>query len=440
MTLDPITHDYLALAHGIDRLVPGFIDADVGPPREADRLGDAEPATPLGLLEQARALAGQVAEADYPERRRAYLAAQVAAMVEVCRSLAGEAIDYAAEVRGRFDIEPDHTPEANFDAAIAAIDDALPGSGPIPVRMAAWRERFEVAPEVAMDLLDVIVPEIRRRTLAFVDLPDGEDVAFALVRDQPWSGYNWFLGESRSRVELNTDLPIRANGLTGLVCHEAYPGHHTEHSLKEWHLYRQRGWDEHAVQLISTPQAVISEGIATLAETVVFPAGELHAWQAETLYPRAGITGDPGREARLDAAQRDLRAVNANAALLLHGGGASEDEAVAYIMRYGLRDEADARQSLRFITDPTWRSYVFTYHAGRDLLGRWLDRGAPDQATRLARFRDLLTTQVTPSLVAGWLAAGPDDDGTRQGGGGQDGVEPALDPVSEAPAAIPSPS
>ncbi|MEJ7763352.1 MAG: hypothetical protein WKF80_11220 [Thermomicrobiales bacterium] len=437
MTLDPITHDYLALAHGIDRLVPGFIDAYTGPPREADRLGDAEPATPLGLLEQARALAEQVMTADYPERRRGYLAAQAGAMVEVCRSLAGEAIDYGAEVRGRFDIEATHTPEAEFDAAIAAIDDALPGTGPIPARMAAWRDGFTVSPDVAMGLLDVIVPEIRRRTLAFVDLPVGEDVQFALVNGQPWSGYNWFLGETRSRVELNTDLPIRANGLTGLVCHEAYPGHHTEHGLKEWHLYRQRGWDEHAVQLISTPQAVISEGIATLAETVVFPGGELYAWQAETLYPRAGITGDPAREARLDAAGRALRAVNANAALLLHGEGAGEDEAVAYIMRYGLRDEAEARQSLRFIADPTWRSYVFTYHAGRDLLGRWLDRDDPDQATRLDRFRELLTTQVTPSLVAGWLAAGPGgNDGSGPGAGGEPD-ETAPDPAAEA---IPSPS
>ncbi len=438
MTLDPITHDYLALAHGIDRLMPGFIDAYVGPPRAADRLGDAEPATPIGLLEQARALVDQVMTAEYPARRRTYLAAQAEAMVEVCRSLAGEAIDYGAEVRGRFDIAPNHTPEATFDAAIAEIEDILPGTGPIPARMAEWRERFTVSPETAMGMLDVIVPEIRRRTLDFIDLPDGEDVQFALVQDQPWGGYNWFLGGGRSRVELNTDLPIRANGLTGLVCHEAYPGHHTEHSAKEWHLYRERGWDEHAVQLISTPQAVISEGIATLAETVVFPGGELHAWQAETLYPRAGITGDPERESRLDAAGRALRAVNANAALLLHGDGATEDDAVAYIMRYGLRDEAEARQSLRFIADPTWRSYVFTYHAGRDLLGRWLDRGEPDHATRLARFRDLLTTQVTPSMVAGWLDG--DAEGATGIGPETDGMRGAAADIGTEPEAIPSPS
>ncbi|HEV2107661.1 MAG TPA: hypothetical protein VGR16_05315 [Thermomicrobiales bacterium] len=415
MSLDPISHDYIALAHGIDRQVPGFIDAYAGPPEMRARFAEAEPATPLGLLEQAQALAGQVAESDYPERRKAYLTAQVQAMVAVCRQLTGEMLSYADEVRGCFDVEPARTPEAVFEAAISELDGLLPGQGDVRERMMAWRQRFEVSPETARVLIDVIVPEIRRRTAAFVDLPQGEEVEFRLVSDKPWNGYNWYLGNARSRVEINTDLPIRANALTGLVCHEAYPGHHTEHSLKERRLYQERGWGEHAIQLISTPQAVISEGIATLAETIVFPAGELHAWQAERLYPVAGLSGDPEREAGIDAAQRALRAVNANAALLLHAGHVSEDDVLAYLMRYGQRDEAEARQSLRFIDDPLWRAYVFTYHAGRDLLARWLDGG-----DRLSRFRTLLTEQVSPSLVMEWLA-------------GEDSPEPS-------PEAVPSPS
>lgn len=405
MSLDPISHDYIALAHGIDLQVPGFIDAYAGPPEMRTRLAEAEPATALGLVEQAQALARQIAESDYPERRKAYLTAQVEAMVTVCRKVSGETFDYRDEVRGCFDIEPAHTPEAAFESAIAELDEILPGDGDVPSRMVAWRRGFEVSPSTARELIEIIVPEIRRRTAAFVDLPGDEDVEFSLVDGKPWGGYNWYLGNARSRVEINTDPPIHANTLTGLVCHEAYPGHHTEHSLKERHLYQERGWGEHAVQLISTPQAVISEGIATLAETVVFPGNELPIWQAEVLYPAAGISGDSEREGRITAAQRALRAVNANAALLLHAEGKPEHEVVAYIMRYGLKSEAEARQGFQFINDPLWRAYVFTYHAGRDLLGRWLDGGA-----RLARFRQLLTEQVYPSLVSEWSSDSQPDD------------------------------
>ncbi len=400
MNLDSLSRDYLVLAFGIERHLPGYVDSYFGPAEVRENRAAAEPATPEGLLEQAEVLAEQVADGEGPPDRLGFLGAQARAMIATCRKLAGDDLSYADEVRGCFDIAPTRTPEAVFEQAIAELDDLLPGDGPVRERMVAWRRRFEVAPEVARTLLDVVVPEVRRRTLEVVDLPPEEAVEFAFVSDKPWSGYNWYLGRSRSRVELNTDLPIRANALTGLICHEAYPGHHTEWTLKEHHLYRDRGLGEFAIQLIHTPQAVIAEGIATLAESILFPDGDLHRWQAERLYPLAGLEGDPERETRLDAAQRALRAVNANAALLLHADGAPEEEVVAYIARYGLRDEPEARQNLRFIADPLWCAYVFTYHAGRDLLGRWLSNGS-----RTERFRRLLTEPVWPSEVEEWIAA-----------------------------------
>ncbi len=398
--LDSLSRDYLALAFGIERLVPGYVDSYFGPPEMREQADAAEPATPEGLLEQAEVLAEQVADGDEPPERKGFLGAQLRAMVATCRKLAGDDLPYGEEVRRCFDIPPTRTPETVFEAAIAELEDLLPGDGPVSERMVNWRRQFDVTPEVAQTLLDVVVPEVRRRTQEVVDVPTGEAVEFTFVSDKPWSGYNWYLGQSRSRVEINTDLPIRANALTGLICHEAYPGHHTEWTLKEHHLYRGRGLGEFSIQLIHTPEAVIAEGNAMLAESILFPDGGLYAWQAEHLYPVAGLEGDPEREARLEAAQRALRAVNANAAMLLHAEGAPEDEVVAYIARYGLRDEAESRQSLRFIADPLWRAYIFTYHAGRDLLGRWLASG-----DRTDRFRRLLTEPVWPSLIEGWIAA-----------------------------------
>ena len=64
-------------------------------------------------------------------------------------------------------------------------------------------------------------------------LPDGEICDFELVTDKPWSGFNTYLGGLRSRVDINTDLPVLSLFLPHLVAHEAYPGHHTEHTRKE---------------------------------------------------------------------------------------------------------------------------------------------------------------------------------------------------------------
>jgi hypothetical protein len=399
--LDPISHEYLSLALSIDRLAPGFVDAYLGPPelKEVATAGDAP--DPKRLQNRLRGLLIRLSEADLAPSRIGYLSAQLEAMLTICRTLAGESIPYPDEVRHLFDVDAERTPDAKLDAAIDQLESVLPGDGPLAERMIAWRKQFEISPETALALIDVIQPEIRQRTLAFVDLPPGDAIEYRLVRDQPWSGYNWYLGNGRSRVELNTDLPIEASRLTDLLCHEGYPGHHTEHTLKE-QLYLSHGYGEHAIQLINTPECIISEGIASLAEEVLLGADGIIPFRHEHVYPAAGITVDPDQEAAIRAAAAALKAVPANAALLLHADGRSEADVLSYLMRYGLVTEQSARKRLEFISDPLWRAYIFTYHAGYDLLGAWLDAGMPDE--RQARFRTLLTEQVYPSVIMKWLA------------------------------------
>jgi hypothetical protein len=268
--------------------------------------------------------------------------------------------------------------------------------------MVAWRQSYAIPPETARRLVDVILPELRARTQEFVDLPEGEAIEIRMVKDQPWSGYNWYLGNGHSRVDLNTDLPIYAYRLTDLLAHEGYPGHHTEHALKE-RLYTEQGLGEHALQLINTPECVISEGIATVAEKMLFAPDELVRFRRERVYPVAGITGDPEREVAIGAAMRILRSAPGNAALLLHQENRDPEDVVAYLQHYALSTEAEARQRLRFIADPLWRAYIFTYHVGYELISTWLDQ-APTE--RYKRFRTLLTDQVYPSQIAAWTASG----------------------------------
>lgn len=394
MPIDDISTQYITLAFALDHYVEGFVDAYFGPP--ALRTG-GPPRSPQSIAADVDALRQQVQQSDYPPRRKAFLTVQLRAMATLARKLAGEPLSYRDEVRLLFDIEPYYTPEMVFEEAIAALNEALPGTGTLIERMAAWKQRYEVTPSVARQMIDRIAAEARSRTLAFVALPANESVEFTMVSDKPWSGYNWYLGGGRSRVEINTDLAIRASSLLDLVCHEAYPGHHTEHMLKEYTLYIERGWGEHAIQLINTPQSVISEGIATLAADIIF-GDQAVTWAAQKVYPLGNITGQIEQEQRIGAANRVLRALSANAALLLHEQAADVEEVVQYMMRYGLCTEQEARQQVRFIGTPLWRAYTFTYHVGRNLLQRWVARG-----DRLTRFRQVLTDQIYPSLLEQWV-------------------------------------
>ena len=402
LPLDPIGREYARLAFGIERHVPGYIDAWLGSDADRAALEPDELPEPSVLLLGAGALLDQVRALDADAIRTGYLSTQINAMMTTLRRLAGEDVPYREEVSQLFDIAPSATPESVFEAAIADLNDLLPGEGSVAERMIAWRQQYAVSPAVAERLVDLILPELKARAESIVDLDFAGDIEIRMVADKPWSGYNWFLGGGRSRVELNTDLPIYAYRLTDLLAHEAYPGHHTEHALKE-RLYTVHGLGEHSLQLINTPECVISEGIATHAEEMIFSPEDLVRFRRETLYPAAGIDGDPEREIAIGAALHALRSVTGNAALLLHEECTSAEEVGAYLQRYGLSTEAEARNRLRFIADPLWRAYIFTYHAGYDLLAAWFD--VLPEGERRAAYRTLLTEQVYPSQIAAWTAA-----------------------------------
>jgi hypothetical protein len=272
----------------------------------------------------------------------------------------------------------------------------LPGTGDLAARQLAWKRPFELANDRVLPLAETALAEVRRRTRAILQLPAGESMELKMVSGQPWSGYNWYLGQGRSRIEINTDLPVRVDYLVNLMAHEAYPGHHTEHTLKDGHLYRQAARLEHSILPLLAPECVISEGIATVAQDVIFPdKGELAAWLGEVLYPQAGIQVDVDLQLRLARAGEKLDGLSGNAAFLLHVDRRPEDEIVEYIRHYGLRTEKEARRSLAFVSNPLYRAYIFTYFYGRRLLKDAFARGG-----MLDVFRHVITEPVTPSAVA----------------------------------------
>ena len=386
---------YVRLAHGIDAHMPGFIDGYGGPPQWADT--EVRPLPEL--LAQAEHLADQVACEPDAERQR-FLKVQVRAMQTMLRLLGdglpgGEQLSYEDEVRGLYDIAPLHTPESRFEAAHAALESVLPGSGGLGARLDLLRGRVAVPQSDILRVAAPILQELRARTARLLPLPDGEDFSIELVRDKPWGGYNWPLGNFRSRIDINTDLPVLLTALPDLMAHEGYPGHHTEHALKELHLSRQKGWQEHSVQLINAPECVVSEGIAMNALRAVMDTGELGDWLTGDLCQLAGL--DAGDVAAMLAAGRaldDLEGVPGNAALLLHQEGRHEAEVLDYLQTYGLSSPERARQQLKFIGNTNFRAYIFTYSVGGQLVRDAVQRGA-------VTFAQLLTRPLTPGELVG---------------------------------------
>ena len=370
--------EYLLLGLRLGKHVDGLVDAYYGPQDLQDAVDD-EPVIHASELAADGALLRESLD-------DGWLRDQVAACTVYARILAGEELSYGDEVEGCYGVRPERRSEDVYAAVHAQLDELLPGDGSLFERRQAWRERHLVGGDRTVAVARELLPVLRARTNALLELPAGEEVALEAVSDEPWWAFNYYQGNLASRVVLNVDVPTTGLDLVHLVAHEIYPGHHTEHAVKEEVLMREQGKIEEGIQLVPTPQAVLSEGIAESGADLVL--GDAEKEELYAILRRHGLElADPRLAERIAKAVEPLRTVGLDAALMIHEEGASEEEAQAFIERWSLVPPDQAKHSVSFVTDPTWRAYVITYSAGRDLCRAYV-AGDP------ARFRTLLTEHV----------------------------------------------
>jgi hypothetical protein len=402
---DPVARDYLLLGLRLDQRIPGLVDGYFGPADLKAQVDMEQRRSAERLRDDAAVLRDRLpAEIEEPDRR-AWLDVQLVALETQAAALAGDPLPYLEHVARCFAYAPPRRPDAEFEVAAAGLDAMLPGDGPLTDRLDAWDAQFEIPVDRLPAVVDWLVGRFRGRAASLFGLPDGEGLSVSLVSNQPWSGYNWFDGGGRSRVDINTDLPRRAAELLHTVAHETYPGHHLEHAWKEADLVDRGGRLEASMLLINTPECLISEGLADLGRRFAIAADE-HADLLVELYDRAGLAiGADSLAAReaavktlaLAAFREALAAIRGNAAILRHADGRSHDEVLAYLREVGRYSAASAAKRLQFIEHPLWRTYVFVYAEGEALLNRWLD--AVPETQRLERFGRLLHEQLTPADV-----------------------------------------
>ena len=377
-----ITQQYLELCLRLGRHIDGLVDAYYGPAKISERVEAEELRDPAALVEDAGSLLGSVEDG--------WLGAQLVGLETVARKLAGEEISYEDEVERCYGVRPEWTPEESFETAHRELDEALPGAGSLAERYQAWREEDTLQGDSLATVYGKLLDDFRERTKAMFGLPEGESIEVDYVTDEPWAAYNYYLGGLRSRIAVNTESSLTPDFVLELATHEAYPGHHTEHSWKEQIHVREGGKLEESALMIGTPSSLVAEGIAGLASEILL-GDEEEQVLAEHL-DGTGVEYDPGVSRRVKEARRPIAYVGANVALLIHTRGASEEEAIEYWMKWGLRSAKLAKQSIRFATDPVWRSYVSTYTDGYELCREFVC-GDP------ARFKRLLTEQLTPSAL-----------------------------------------
>jgi hypothetical protein len=369
---------YLLLGLRLGKHVDGLVDAYYGPSELQAQVDAEETVDPAALAAEADALLAGLEDG--------WLADQLRGCGTYAHVLAGEEISYSDEVEGCYGVRPQRTSISVYEEVHARLDELLPGTGSLFERRQDWRDRHLCPGAKAVAVLEDLLPVLRSRTVALAELPSGEGLDLEAVTDEPWWAFNYYQGNLHSRVVLNVDTPTTGLDLLHLAGHEVYPGHHTEHSLKEQLLIRDQGRIEEGIQLVPTPQAVLSEGIAEAGIDVVLDDAARE--EAYAVIRRHGLQlDDPELAREISTVTERLRTVGVDAALMIHEDGATVAEAEAYVEQWSLVTPEQARHSVRFVTDPTWRAYVITYSAGRDLCRAYIGNDP-------GRLRTLLTEHV----------------------------------------------
>jgi len=399
--MDEVALRYLLLALRIGRHVPELSGWYCGPSELAEAVAGEEPAPPAELHAEALRLADSVSElpTDTPPRRRraAWLAAQLTAMSALARRAAGEEIDFVDLVEELHDVEVRPEPEEALEAARHMIDAALPGSGSLRDRLEAHDASSSLPREEVIEVVSSLGDLLRARTRAQLWLPDGESVSFEAGTAVGGDAETRYLGSGRSVVRVNLDRRITLAQAVELAAHHAYPGHHAEASVKDRVLVAS-GNAELTLAAHLSPQAVIGEGMATLAREVVMGDAEL-GFELRQLARTLHLRVDVEAELVVQRARRLLTPAIGSAALALHMDGQPVAHVRSYLAEIALVGDERLEATIGLLTDPVWRTYPFATIEGRRLVSEWLEGEGQTHG-----FSRLLGEQLTPRQLRADLA------------------------------------
>jgi hypothetical protein len=322
--------------------------------------------------------------------RGAFLARQLRAIGARIDAVSGAPRPFAEESRLLFGVGPPAVDRSRTTAIRATLDQLLPGHGTLTRRLADFDKRFVVAPELVPAVLARAIEECRAATRRHLALPADEHADVAFVRDSEWPAFTRYAGNHRSRVTVNASVAFTVDDVLQLACHETYPGHHTINVLVDDRLVRAEKRVELTVQLLFSPQSLLAEGSASVADRVAFSDAERLQVERAALYRLAGIDPHDAELAiRVSRLVNELGPARMEIAERYVDGRLEFARAAAALERDGVMPDPDP--TLKFLNE--FRTFVVTYVQGAAFVSEYLDaHAAPgDRAVQWQAYVELVT-------------------------------------------------
>lgn len=328
-------------------------------------------------------------------KRAAWMQAQLKAFERRIKIFSGETTTFDEESKDIYGVMAPVYDSQHYKLVLMKLDSILPGKGSINGRFQQLANHFIIPKDKLDTVFKTAIAECRKRTMQHYTLPATENFSLEYVNNKPWGGYNWYKGNYRSVIQVNTDIQIFIDRAIDVGSHESYPGHHVYNMLLEKNLYRDKGWVEISMYPLFSPQSLIAEGSANYGIALAFPGDEKVAFAKNVLLPLAGLdtTGITVYFKALELKDELNYARNEVARGLLNKTMTNQ-QAIQWLKNYCLMNDESAKKTMDFI--PKNRSYIINYNYGKDLVAQYISSRGGDSSIekKWEVFGELLSNEV----------------------------------------------
>ncbi len=341
--IDHISEDYLHLIFSLNNYLPGLVSEYWGDETVKQHC-EANPIKKDNLERQIKRLTQRIEEQINDQARKAYLLRQVNGLLYLAEEINGRSFKLKEYFRAILGFELNKVDEQTVNQKVKRIRQL---SHQLGIQPREFTTKFKIEKQKLLSEFNRLAQELRRTVNKQITLPESESFDVTLVNHKPWGAYNYHLAPFKSRIEINTDVPLTDLDLKSLVVHELYGGHHTELSLKDQLLVKQ-GRGEHAIVNVFSSQSFISEGIAEFASNFfeVYDQSDLRTQLFSELHAVGNIKTN-------------------NLAFYISEDHWTADRVLGYLLTDDLIPEEKADQVCKFVTDPIWGRYVPWYYQGK---------------------------------------------------------------------------
>jgi hypothetical protein len=377
-----------------------IVDAYIGP-EELHPKNQSVEKTPEELVHDIHETFDSIRDEIHDPLRFEYMTGELHSLNTVVDWLSGKELSYEQLVEGLFHIELKQFPEDVIDESIRLLGlriSEFPGND-LRDKVTRFGSEGEVTGD---DLKTLIENELQTKSKEVGELfrdrifaqmgssvPD-KGVQYEAVKNQPWSGYNWYQGGFKSLNQFNIDAKFNKDTLLNVIYHEYE--HHVSNLWRE-KAYLKSQELELSIVPLHTGRCVISEGTADTAKEFL------------------RVTDDSPRMQVIESLYALRRMTSINAAIMLNAKRCGVDDAVNYLVDRGFRTEESAQQSINFISPTTkdgsinfFAPYIFTYFTGKTDFVLPMHKKAVDQDVLPEFFKTVYMNPYSGSSVT-WKKA-----------------------------------